>query len=288
MSVSDKRGRKINEIISGIKVIKFTAWERIMNRLTQSFRDEEGSWILKSFTMYNFSHSISTLIPTILVIVIFPIYSKLNETKLSVAVTFELITLFNATLTPIRYYIMAIMGKADCDMASERMSSIIQVEEQCPLLDSEDIRKGEMLIKDGNFNWEDEKYHQIFEKKMIDKKKLTNYILKDINVHIQPGDFVAVIGKVGSGKSSLLLSLMNEMVSHAGSSIKKNGKIAYISQEAFLQNETIKNNITFAKKFNAEKFNKVLDACQILPDLAILPGREDTEIGERGVNMSGG
>lgn len=145
-----------------------------------------------------------------------------------------------------------------------------------------------MLIKDGNFNWEDEKYHQIFEKKMIDKKKLTNFILKDINVHIQPGDFVAVIGKVGSGKSSLLLSLMNEMVSHAGSRVKKNGKIAYISQEAFLQNETIKNNITFAQKFNAEKFNKVLDACQILPDLAILPGREETEIGERGVNMSGG
>lgn len=129
MAVSDKRGRKINEIISGIKVIKFTAWEKIMNRLTQSFRIEEGSWILKSFTMYNFSHSISTLIPTILVIVIFPLYSKINDTKLSVAVTFELITLFNATLTPIRYYIMAIMGKADCDMASERMSTIIQVEE---------------------------------------------------------------------------------------------------------------------------------------------------------------
>ena len=91
-----------------------------------------------------------------------------------------------------------------------------------------------MVINDGNFNWEDEKYHQIFEKKPLDQKKKDNFILEDINVHIHPGDFVAVIGKVGSGKSSLLLSLMNEMVGHKQTKIKKRGTIAYISQEAFL------------------------------------------------------
>jgi ABC-type multidrug transport system fused ATPase/permease subunit len=123
------------------------------------------------------------------------------------------------------------------------------------------MRVGEMVIKDGNLNWEDEKYHMIFENKKLGGKKKSNYILKDINVHIEPGDFVAVIGKVGSGKSSLLLSLMNEMVSHAGTRIRKNGSTAYISQEAFLQNETIKNNITFGKKFIQSKFDRVLDKC---------------------------
>lgn len=145
-----------------------------------------------------------------------------------------------------------------------------------------------MSIENGNFNWEDDKYHQIFEGKPMDKKKLTNYILKDVNLKIEPGDFVGVIGKVGSGKSSLLLSLMNEMVGHDGTVVRKNGEIAFISQEAFLSNDTIQNNITFAKKFNKERFDRVLEKCQILPDLEILPGREQTEIGERGTNMSGG
>jgi ATP-binding cassette subfamily C (CFTR/MRP) protein 2 len=110
MAVSDRRGRKINEIISGVKIIKFTAWEKIMNGLTRSYRTEEGGWILKAFTLYNFSHAISSMIPTVLGIVIFTLYDKFEDGKLSVAQIYELVTLFNATLTPIRYYIMAIMG----------------------------------------------------------------------------------------------------------------------------------------------------------------------------------
>lgn len=112
--------------------------------------------------------------------------------------------------------------------------------------------------------------------------------MKDINLHINPGEFVAVIGKVGSGKSSLLLALMDEMVAYQGSVIKKNGSVAYISQEAFLSNETILENITYAKEFNKARFDRVVEMCQILPDLEILPGKEHTEIGERGANMSGG
>jgi hypothetical protein len=110
MAVSDKRGRKINEIISGVKIIKFTAWEKIMNALTRGYRTVEGTWILKAFTLYNFSHSISSFIPTLLGIVIFTLYDKLEGEKLTVATIYELVNLFNATLTPIRYYIMAIMG----------------------------------------------------------------------------------------------------------------------------------------------------------------------------------
>jgi ABC-type multidrug transport system fused ATPase/permease subunit len=184
MAISDQRGRKINEIISGIKVIKFTAWEKIMNNITKVFRTQEGGQIVKAFTLYNFSHSISTMIPTILALLIFTLHDKLNEDKLTIAQIYELITLFNATLTPIRYYIMAVMGQADSYAASARMSTLIQVEQQEPLQDTDDLRVGEMLIKDGNFNWEDEKYHQIFEKKPLDGKKKSNYILKDINVHI--------------------------------------------------------------------------------------------------------
>jgi len=129
MAISDKRGRKINEIISGVKVIKFTAWERVMNRLTKSFRMEEGSQILKAFTLYNLSHSISTMIPTILALVVFSLYNKINEEQLGVSTIYELINLFNASLTPIRYYIMGATARSDSQAASKRIATLIQLEE---------------------------------------------------------------------------------------------------------------------------------------------------------------
>ena len=76
------------------------------------------------------------MIPTILALLIFTLYEKLNDEKLQVASIYELITLFNATLTPIRFYIMAVMGKADSNAASKRMSTLIQVEQQTSLKDS--------------------------------------------------------------------------------------------------------------------------------------------------------
>ena len=174
---------------------------------------------------------------------------------------YELINLFNASLTPIRYYIMGATARSDSLAASKRIATLIQLEEQEPQKNDPELKVGEMVIRDGNFNWEDSKYYKIFEGKPLDKKKQTNYILKDINLRIEPGDFVGVIGKVGSGKSSLLLSLMNEMVGHEQTVVRKNGEVAFISQEAFLSNDTIQNNITFAKKFNKRKFDNVLKCC---------------------------
>ena len=283
MEVSDKRGRKINEIITGAKIIKFNAWEKIMNELIKSYRDLEGSKIFKAFTLFNMSHAISSLIPILLGLTIFTLY----DGELEVSQIYELVTLFNATLVPIRYYIMAVMGLADSRAASKRINQLMQIEPIEPLKDDQSLNLGVMEIEGGNFNWEDPKYFQIFEGKKMNSKTKNNFILKNISLRINKGEFVAVIGKVGSGKSSLILALMDEMVRHNGE-VRKNGKIAYISQETFLQNDTIQNNITFGKKFEEEKFQETIKICQMLPDLAILPGREKTEIGERGINMSGG
>jgi len=129
------------------------------------------------------------------------------------------------------------------------MKRFFSLELHPSLKDDLELQVGEMLIENGSFNWEDEKYSKIFDVKNEDKAN--EYILDGINIHIEPGDFVAVVGKVGSGKSSLLLSLMNEMVSHEKTKIRKNGSIAYISQEAFLSNDTIMNNILFGQKYDA-------------------------------------
>lgn len=98
-----------------------------------------------------------------------------------------------------------------------------------------------------------------------------------------------VIGKVGSGKSSLLSGILGDMykLSENGS-IKINGKIAYVSQQAWMKNETFRNNILFDKEYDEEFYHEIIDNCSLLPDLEILPLYDQTEIGEKGINLSGG
>ena len=115
--------------------------------------------------------------------------------------------------------------------------------------------------------------------------------LKNINFMVKPGEVLGIIGEVGSGKSSLLQAILNCLIllnpkECEGVYIK--GKIGYVSQIPWIQNETIKNNILFFKKFNRERYEEVLDKCQLKYDLDILEGGDLTEIGEKGVNLSGG
>ena len=98
---------------------------------------------------------------------------------------------------------------------------------------------------------------------------------------------MAVVGHVGSGKSSLISAMLGEMNVVSGK-INTNGKIAYVPQQAWMQNETLKNNITFGKKYNDNLYKKVIESCALIPDLQILQGGDQTEIGEKGINLSGG
>ena len=98
---------------------------------------------------------------------------------------------------------------------------------------------------------------------------------------------MAVVGHVGSGKSSLISAMLGEMNVVSGS-INTTGKIAYVPQQAWMQNETLKNNITFGKKYNDNLYKKVIESCALIPDLQILQGGDQTEIGEKGINLSGG
>lgn len=105
-------------------------------------------------------------------------------------------------------------------------------------------------------------------------------ILKDINLEVKPGKLVAVVGQVGAGKSSLISAILGEMEKLSGR-VNTVGRIAYIPQQAWIQNSTLRNNILFGKGFDEKQYNKVVDACALKPDLAMLPGGDSTEIGEK-------
>lgn len=287
MEVAEKRTKSINEIISGVKIIKFNAWEKIVYNKIRGFRSQEGDLIFDSYKFYNLSHAINALIPTFLGVSIFLLYEGVEGKKLDISTVYELVALFNAILAPIRYFVMAFLGRIEAMNSARRIGELANLTAMKPKLNDAALDMGQIEISNGCFNWEDPEYFKLFEKKEMDKNTRNNFILKDINLKINQGEFVAVIGRVGAGKSSLLLALMDEMVRHQGS-VKKHGDIAYISQEAFLQNQTIRENIVFGKPFEKSKFDRTLRICEMITDLEMFPAGDLTEIGERGLNMSGG
>lgn len=111
--------------------------------------------------------------------------------------------------------------------------------------------------------------------------------LRNINIKVKKNELAAIVGTVGSGKSSVLSAFLGEMDKVSGR-VNTVGKIAYVSQQAWIQNATFQDNILFGKPMDVKLYNKVISACALKPDIEMLPGGDQTEIGEKGINLSGG
>ena len=115
--------------------------------------------------------------------------------------------------------------------------------------------------------------------------------LKNINLEVYPGELLGIVGEVGCGKSSLLQAILNSLIllnPNECDGIYINGRIGYAAQIPWIQNDTIRNNILFSSEFEEEKYNNVLKLCELNEDLETFEGKDLTEIGEKGVNLSGG
>ncbi|XP_056140092.1 multidrug resistance-associated protein 5 isoform X4 [Lampris incognitus] len=108
-----------------------------------------------------------------------------------------------------------------------------------------------------------------------------------INLTIQQGKLVGVCGSVGSGKTSLISAILGQMTLLEGR-VAVRGDFAYVSQQPWILNATLRDNILFGKEYQEDRYKCVVSACCLRPDLALLPDSDLTEIGERGANLSGG
>jgi len=111
--------------------------------------------------------------------------------------------------------------------------------------------------------------------------------LEALSLEVSSSELVAVVGKVGSGKSSLFQAILGEMPLRSGG-VSVLGRTAYAAQVPWIQNKTIRGNVLFGSELAPQAYHATLDASALRPDLALLPSDDLTEIGERGINLSGG
>ncbi|KAK9957353.1 hypothetical protein ABG768_011605 [Culter alburnus] len=275
MKSKDNRIKLMNEVLNGIKVLKLYAWELAFKDKVSAIRESELQVLKKTAYLGAVSTFTWVCAPFLVALSTFAVYVLVDEHNiLDAQKAFVSLALFNILRFPLNMLPMVISSMVQASVSMKRLRVFLSHEE----LDEDSVERPAITgspdcirIVDGAFSW----------------SKDDPPTLKRINVCIPEGALVAVVGHVGSGKSSLLSALLGEMQKQEGNvSIK--GSVAYVPQQAWIQNATLKDNILFGRESKDSWYQKVVEACALLPDLEILPGGDSTEIGEKGVNLSGG
>uniref|UniRef100_A0A9J7YN69 ABC-type glutathione-S-conjugate transporter n=1 Tax=Cyprinus carpio carpio TaxID=630221 RepID=A0A9J7YN69_CYPCA len=268
MTYMDGRIKLMNEILSGIKILKFYAWENAFRERILGCREKELNALKKSQILYSISIASFNSSTFLIAFAMFGVYVLIDENHVldaqKVFVSMALINILKAPLSQLPFAMSTTMQVSG--------STVFQTFESLCICISTVSRK---LLKISLF--------LLVSKALVSLRPMVHSCR--INVEVQRGSLVAVVGHVGSGKSSLLSAMLGEMEKKSG---HVTGSVAYVPQQAWIQNATLKDNILFGCEMKDSWYQKVLEACALLPDLEILPARDATEIGEKGLNLSGG
>uniref|UniRef100_A0A8B9CRZ8 Multidrug resistance-associated protein 1 n=1 Tax=Anser brachyrhynchus TaxID=132585 RepID=A0A8B9CRZ8_9AVES len=255
MKSKDNRIKLMNEILNGIKVLKLYAWELAFREKVLEIRQKELKVLKKSAYLAAMATFTWVCAPFLVALSTFAVYVKIDKNNvLDAQKAFVSLALFNILRFPLNMLPMVISSIASVSL--KRLRVFLSHEE----LDPDSIIRARL-----NY------VHFIF----------------SINFTVPEGSLIAVVGQVGCGKSSLLSALLGEMDKKEGYVVVK-GSVAYVPQQAWVQNATLKDNIIFGREMNESRYKRVIEACALLPDIEILPTGDRTEIGEKGVNLSGG
>nr|KAF6321957.1 ATP binding cassette subfamily C member 2 [Pipistrellus kuhlii] len=273
MNQKDKRLKTMNEILNGIKILKYFAWEPSFKNQVSDIRKKELKNLLTFGQLQSLIVFLLYLTPVMVSVITFSVYVLVDSNNvLDAKKAFTSITLFNILRFPLSMFPMMISSLLQATVSKERLEKYLGGDD----LDTSAIRQ------DSNFD----KVVQ-FSKASFTWDQETEPTIRDVNLDIMPGQLVAVVGTVGSGKSSLMSAMLGEMENvHGHITIK--GMIAYVPQQSWIQNGTIKDNILFGSELDEKRYQQVLEACALLQDLEVLPGGDLAEIGEKGINLSGG
>ncbi|XP_047577992.1 multidrug resistance-associated protein 1-like isoform X3 [Lutra lutra] len=262
----DKQIKLLNEILHGIKILKLYAWESSYQKKIIEIREQELEVQKSAGYLAVFSMLTLTCIPFLVSLATFGIYFLLDEGNILTATkVFTSMSLFNILRLPLFDLPMVISAVVQTRVSLDRLEDFLNTEELHPQnIETNYIGDHAIGFTNASFSW--------------DKTGIP--VLKNLNIKIPEGALVAVVGQVGSGKSSVLSAILGEMEKLTGV-VQRKGSVAYVAQQAWIQNCILQENILFGSIMQKQFYERVLEACALLPDLEQLPNGDQTEIGER-------
>ena len=278
MKNKDSRTRLMTEILNNMKSIKLYAWgQAFMKKLTYIRNDLELNTLRKIGAMSGVQTFVWTSTPIAVSTATFAVFVLTKDAPLSTELVFPCLTLFNLLSFPLMVLPMVISAIIEATVAVARLTSFFTAEElqsdavtQAPAVEGAGDKS--VVIHDASFAWD-----------RYDGKQC----LRNINFVARRGELSCIVGRVGTGKSSFLGSILGDLWKSEGEVIVR-GKIAYVAQQPWVMNASVKENIVFGHRWDPQFYDQTIKACALVDDFKVLPDGDKTEVGERGISLSGG
>jgi ATP-binding cassette subfamily C (CFTR/MRP) protein 1 len=316
---ADGRINILSEVINGMRVIKYYAWESAFAARVREIRDKEVKLIWASQRVGALFGVALFSTPVFIAVCSLGSYSLAGKT-LSASTAYTALALFNMLRFPLILVPFLLTTLLNALSAVQRLGAFL-LQDESPVVPPDMSDPGRVIVNDATFRWPKapKKPEEAPPAKPLKKgaKKPTKprkgvpvkgeddapagdavavaaeapeqppFELQNISLDLKPGSLTMVIGRVGCGKSTFL-SALNRFVPNVAGDFSVSGRVAYVAQQAWILNSTIRENILFGKPYDAAKYARCVKASQLQTDFEILPGGDGTIIGERGVTLSGG
>ncbi|KAJ7770817.1 hypothetical protein DFH07DRAFT_1057900 [Mycena maculata] len=300
---TDSRVQVVTETMNVLRMIKLFGWERQMNERVAEKREEELGWIWKRQMLDLLNGTLNFFIPVVTMLTTYATYVNIvtiiMKQDLSASKVFSSMSVFDMLRGQLHFIFWAlsqtITGKVSLDRVNEFLHKTELLDsftekdpESAEFFVPADVAPKDIGFRDATFAWSSEKTDDTL---TPSKRK---FLLKiEGELLFKPGCINLVVGPTGSGKTSLLMALLGEMhyIPSGPASwynLPRASGISYAAQESWVQNETIKENILFGAEFDAERYKKVIYQCALERDLELFEAGDATEVGEKGLTLSGG
>ncbi|GAA5894971.1 uncharacterized protein JCM6883_002275 [Sporobolomyces salmoneus] len=287
MKNKDQRTSIMSEILNNIRSIKLYAWENsFASRLFDVRNNKELVMLKKMGYLSASSNFLWSFTPFAVAFSSFAMFSIISGKPLTSDIVFPAITLFQLLSFPLAVLPVVFSSLVEAYVSVGRLTDFLvskelQADAVNVVTPTRDLKIGDELVsvQRGDFSWTSVPAtpHAVAHDKT----------LEDISLSVKKGELKSVVGRVGAGKSSLLSAVLGEMNKLDGQ-VTVRGSVAYTAQQPWIMGGTVRSNITFGYRFEPEFYDLVLEACALKEDLKILPNGDETEIGEKGVSVSGG
>ncbi|XP_031482452.1 ABC transporter C family member 13 isoform X2 [Nymphaea colorata] len=296
MKQKDERIRRAGELLTHIRTLKMYSWELLFTDRLMEVRELEVKHLSTRKYLDAWCVFFWATTPTLFSLFTFGLFTLLGH-PLNAATVFTCVALFNILISPLNSFPWVINGIIDAVISTRRLTRLLCCTSAMHQQTIQSFGHFERAVRSCTYPHGNQQnnIHDIMAVVINDancvwtNKKSTNkaIVLKHINLEIPCGFLVAIVGEVGSGKSSLLNAILGEMQLLHGS-VCTHGTIAYASQVPWILSGTIQDNILFGKQYIAQRYNDVVCACTLDFDIRLMVGGDHAHVGEKGVKLSGG
>ncbi|KAL9386523.1 hypothetical protein Peur_019647 [Populus x canadensis] len=275
MKQKDERIRRTGEILTHIRTLKMYGWEHLFSSWLMETRSSEVKHLATRKYLDAWCVFFWATTPTLFSVFTFGLFTLMGH-QLDAATVFTCLALFNNLISPLNSFPWVINGLIDAFISTRRLSRFLCCSEYKHVLkckaECEDMA---VIVDDASCTWSSS------------EEKQPNLVLNHVNLCLSKGSLVAIIGEVGSGKSSLLSAILGEMTLIHGL-VHSSGSVAYVPQVPWIMSGTIRDNILFGKNYDSRRYSDTIRACALDVDISLMAGGDMAHIGSKGINLSGG